>query len=143
MTGRPGQRLRQFVRNRASGLCEYCHAPDWVCLSTFEVEHCVPRSAGGSDDVENLAYACPPCNRFKSDRVDVPSPDRDGRVPLFNPRLERWDDHFRWLGHTLEGLTDVGRATVVALRLNRAKLLRLRPVWQEIPPQPLDDPPTQ
>jgi len=46
----------------------------------------------------------------------------DGQiVVLFNPRLDNWQDHFRWshdctriIGHTA-----FGRATLKALRLNR------------------------
>jgi len=29
--------------------------------ATFHVEHIVPRSAGGSDTMDNLALACPSC----------------------------------------------------------------------------------
>ena len=38
-------------------------------------------------------------------------------APLFNPRLQRWRDHFCWSADTrlILGLTPTGRATVVAL----------------------------
>lgn len=34
------------------------------------IEHVVPVVAGGSDDVENLTLACPPCNYLKGVSVD-------------------------------------------------------------------------
>jgi hypothetical protein len=39
---------------------------------------------------------------------------------LFNPRAQSWFDHFRWPSDGIhnEGITGVGRATVVALHLS-------------------------
>lgn len=37
--------------------------------SLLEVEHVIPRSAGGTDDAENLALACSPCNLKKGLRM--------------------------------------------------------------------------
>lgn len=45
-------------------------------------------------------------------------PLSDELTPLFNPRTERWVDHFRWRGAELEGKTATGRATIDVLRIN-------------------------
>jgi len=45
---------------------------------------------------------------------------------LFHPRRDSWDDHFRWNGPLIEGLSPVGRATVSVLALNDGKRMRLR-----------------
>ncbi len=93
--------------------------------ATFHVEHIVPRSAGGSDDLDNLCLACPSCNLRKSNRLMVSDPD--GRlVPIFHPRLNRWTDHFEWDGTSVHGLTPIGDATVTAFDLNgpRRRLIR-------------------
>jgi hypothetical protein len=37
---------------------------------------------------------------------------------LFHPRRDRWQDHFRWSGLILSGLTPVGRTTIEVLRIN-------------------------
>jgi hypothetical protein len=37
---------------------------------------------------------------------------------LFHPRHDRWDEHFRWDGATIVGLTDVGRTTMQVLAMN-------------------------
>ena len=47
-------------------------------------------------------------------------------VPLFNPRTDRWADHFRWDGYTVVGITVLGRATVAALALNHPRRLLIR-----------------
>lgn len=47
---------------RQGGKCEYCSEP---VGSRFHVDHVVPISRGGSDGADNIAIACPPCNREK------------------------------------------------------------------------------
>jgi hypothetical protein len=51
-------------------------------------------------------------------------------VPLYDPRRDRWHDHFAWSEeHTeLIGLTATGRATIGRLQLNRAGVVNLRRV---------------
>jgi hypothetical protein len=44
-------------------------------------------------------------------------------VPLFNPRVQVWLEHFRWDGAMLLPLTAEGRVTVRILRLNDADRL--------------------
>jgi 5-methylcytosine-specific restriction endonuclease McrA len=57
-----GDATKEFVRKRANYLCEYCHSPERICTTRFTVDHVIPKSLGGSDDVENLALACRRCN---------------------------------------------------------------------------------
>ena len=94
--------------------------------ATFHLEHIVPRSRGGSTLPENLAWACPGCNLHKSDRVEVTDPQTGRAVPLFDPRRDRWYDHFRWEEYELVPMTAVGRATAAALDLNHSRRLRIR-----------------
>jgi hypothetical protein len=58
-------------------------------------------------------------------------PKTGTRVPIFNPRLDHWDDHFQWVtdGLFIVGLTERGRATVAALKLNDAYHLAARSEW--------------
>jgi hypothetical protein len=74
----------------------------------------------------NLAWACPSCNLHKADRVEVVDLASGILVLLFNPRAQRWSDHFRWDGHDVVGLTPVGRATVSALDLNQSRRRLIR-----------------
>jgi len=49
-------------------------------------------------------------------------------VPLFNPRRDSWNRHFRWVSVRLIGLTTTGRATISLLQLNRRRILAIRNV---------------
>jgi hypothetical protein len=73
-----------------------------------------------------LAWACPACNLHKSDRLDALDPDSNILAPLFNPRVQRWADHFSWESYRVVGRTPVGRAAIRLLDLNhpRRQLIR-------------------
>lgn len=122
---------RSAVVARAQGLCEYCRSATEVTGQEFTIDHIVPQSRGGADDPTNLCYCCPGCNCYQQALTDATDP-RTGRLaPLFDPRRQRWGDHFRWSPTSTRvlGRTATGRATVEALRLNRPILVRARGVW--------------
>jgi hypothetical protein len=59
-------------------------------------------------------------------------PETGESVALFNPRSQVWWEHFRWIegGLRIAGLTPIGRATVVALRLSDdPEALVVRSFW--------------
>lgn len=46
---------------------------------------------------------------------------------LFNPRRDNWQEHFAWTEDVfLTGLTEIGRATIAALDLNRPLIVAIR-----------------
>jgi hypothetical protein len=108
--------------------------------ATFHIEHITPRAAGGSDTLDNLALACPGCNLAKSNRTVVPGPDTGDPVLLFNPRTDRWADHFAWEDRRAVGRTPTGRATVAALNLNHARQALIREAEEWFGLFPPDDP---
>ncbi len=116
------------VEQRAGQRCEYCRMHQSLQGASFHVEHGVPRSRGGSNDLDNLAWACPSCNLRKSDRTEAVAPDTGMIAPLFNPRRDRWDEHFAWSEHQIVGVTATGRATVAAMEFNTPRRLLIRQV---------------
>ena len=110
------RRVREAARHR----CGYCLSPQRLVMARLEVEHVIPKAKGGADDESNLWSSCPLCNRHKSDRAHAIDPEIHAEVPLFNPRRQRWSEHFRWSidGLRILGLTPTGRATVAALHLD-------------------------
>ena len=124
MTSRAG--LAREVRARAGDRCEYCRMHQALQGGTFHVEHTTPSSRGGTFDLANLAWACPRCNFCKSVRVEAVDPDTGAVVPLFNPRRDRWSDHFRWEGYFIEGQTSIGRAAVTLFDLNNSRRILIR-----------------
>lgn len=123
--------LREQIEQRANHLCEYCHAPQHVCGYRFHLEHIHPLSKGGSDTLSNRALACASCNLAKADKTSAIDPNTGNEVILFHPREHPWEDHFRWdtEQYTLNGITEIGRATVVALNMNSDLRIDARKLW--------------
>ena len=88
-----------------------------------------------------MCHVCSFCNDHKADRIAAPDPVTGETVRLFNPRQQSWNVHFRWteLGERIVGLTPDGRATVVALHLNRPSLVNARQLWSAVGWHPPDD----
>jgi len=59
-------KLRALVLSRDGSRCLMCGAKAGDLGVTLEVDHVVPVADGGTDDLDNLATLCQPCNRGKS-----------------------------------------------------------------------------
>lgn len=134
MSSRFSAAVKARLRATASDCCGYCLSPQALIWDELEIEHIVPTVRGGTDDESNLWLACAGCNSFKQARTDAIDPAFNELAPLFNPRAQRWHEHFHWAegGVRIEGLTATGRATVAALRLNDPRRVQLRKIWLSI-----------
>jgi hypothetical protein len=94
-------------------------------------DHIIPEAGGGLTVRSNLWLACERCNRHKGDRTSAVDPQTDQEAALFNPRIQRWQEHFEWgdQGTLIVGVTPVGRATVLALQLNHPLAVSARRYW--------------
>lgn len=110
--------LIRLVRERAGERCEYCLMPQSAYRVRFQVDHVVAQQHKGPTVPENLALACLACNSHKGPNLSGIDPDSGDVVRLFNPRAERWEDHFEWSGAELIGKTPTGRATIAVLAIN-------------------------
>jgi hypothetical protein len=133
--------LRDLVRQRAKGLCEYCHAAERWQYVEFTIDHILPIAIGGPTTPENLALVCFSCNRRKWDRCIGVDPETAQESRLFNPRIDIWNEHFTWLTNGIEirGMTTIGRTTVAALELNRERILLLRAADAHVGRHPPED----
>ena len=109
--------LRQQVIARAGGCCEYCNLPQSATCTTHQVDHIRAQKHDGSIDADNLGLSCFYCNSYKGSNVAGYDPESDEFTRLYNPRSDRWADHFHWDGPHLEGTTPVGRTTIHVLRI--------------------------
>ena len=123
--------LYPAVAARARHRCEYCCAPEAIFNLSFEVEHVLPRSLGGDDDPNNLALSCRACNLRKAARTSGYDEVTRSEHRLFDPRRHRWDQHFRLdtTAGLIEGITEIGRATVAALQFNSDAQTEARRFW--------------
>jgi hypothetical protein len=130
--------LRRQLREQFNDCCAYCYTAEYLTVAIFEVEHIVPVVAGGETVLSNLCYSCPACNRYKAARLMVIDPHSNSIVPLFHPQQEPWKAHFAWNEDKTEliGLTPTGRATILALRMNRPQLVRARRMWAKMGEHP-------
>jgi hypothetical protein len=110
--------LRQQVRKRAEGRCEYCLLHEDFSIYTHEVDHIVAQKHDGQTTADNLALSCLSCNRHKGTDLTTFDPATGAITPLFNPRNQTWSEHFVLSNGGLEGITPTGRATAKLLMFN-------------------------
>ncbi|MBD2346165.1 HNH endonuclease [Anabaena subtropica] len=127
---------KKLVRARAKFLCEYCHSSEEASAALFSIDHIMPQSLGGSDAPDNLALACQRCNGYRYNFTTGIDPNTGEIIPLFNPRQQKWHDHFIWSedGLKIIGLTSTGRATCNSLDLNderhnEGSIVKARRLW--------------
>lgn len=118
MTSAVSAGLRRSVAERADNRCEYCLMPQSLSLHRHEPDHIVPIQHGGQTEPENLSLACIRCNRYKGPNIGSFDPETGKLVPFFNPRFQKWEEHFRLNGAVICPLTAEGRVTVKIFRLN-------------------------
>ena len=122
------KKIKQEVFIRAKFICEYCLTQLAFSSQPFVCEHIIPTIKNGTDDLDNLASSCGGCNGHKYDKIVGRDPVTNQVVPLFNPRSMIWQEHFKWSSDLLFilGITDIGRATIETLKLNREGVVNIR-----------------
>jgi len=107
--------------------CGYCGVDEAAVGAELTVDHYQPRSAGGSDDLENLIYACIKCNQYKGDYWPSAEEETSGHY-VFHPHRHLLSLHLRENEITgeLEPLTDTGAFHIRLLHLNRPPLVAHR-----------------
>jgi len=133
--------LRNSVREQARDRCEYCQIrQDQDAYYEFHLEHITARQHGGRTEETNLAWSCHHCNLHKGPNLTGIDPRTNEITPLFNPRRDRWEKHFRWDGPILVGRTATGRTTIAVLQINNDDRVELRQVLIDqglFPPKPV------
>jgi len=131
---------RKLIQKRSKYRCEYCLLLEKYmdCVN----EHIIASSLGGTDKLENIANACRRCNAHKYNKIEGYDEQTDQISRFFNPRIDKWNDHFRWDDEyiLILGLTAIGRVTANSLKMNHPKSRDLRLLMRlgkEHPPEDL------
>jgi len=127
------RKLADKIRQQAKNRCGYCLLPQNLNPTLLEIEHIQPTAKNGTDEEENLWLACRECNSHKSVKTHGFDEKTRRRVKLFNPRKQKWRNHFEFSEAATEiiGKTVCGRATVEALKINNEILFSVRKLWVE------------
>lgn len=131
--------LRRLVASRAKYLCEYCLIHQDDTYLGCHVDHVIAEKHGGETNADNLGFACAVCNRSKGTDVGSIAPGTDEFVRFFNPRSDRWGDHFMLNGVVIEPRTPIGAASERILRLNDRDRLLERAALQHLGRYPPED----
>ena len=118
--------LDRRVRERAKGVCEYCRLPQTAYGLSFQVDHIIAEQHRGKTQFGNLCLSCPRCNKNKGPNISGIDCKTRRLTPLYNPRRDRWEDHFIWRGSRLNGLTPIGRVTIEVLGINQLDAIKVR-----------------
>lgn len=126
--------VRGAVRSAFEGRCGYCGVSETSVGGELEMDHYLPQAAGGSDDIDNLVYACTACNRFKGDYCPVAGTPESLR--LLHPRRDEASAHVvETENGRLVGLTPRGWLHIQRLHLNRPQLVELRRLYRALSAQ--------
>ncbi|WP_448269897.1 HNH endonuclease [Nostoc sp. DSM 114159] len=118
--------LRRLVEERANYRCEYCQLPAGVAFFAHEIDHVIAQKHGGATNADNLALTCWRCNRHKGTDLGSFDPETGAFSFLFNPRTQKWAEHFTFSELNLVGLTPMGRTTIRLLQINSDERLAER-----------------
>ena len=118
--------LRRDLPQRAELRCEYCRVAEADAFLPFEPDHIIAEKHGGLTDINNLAYSCFDCNRFKGSDISSIDPVRSKIASLFNPRTQRWSRHFAISDGEIIGRSATGRATANLLKFNLPTRVEVR-----------------
>lgn len=110
--------IRKDVWERAKGCCEYCLLHSEDAFFTHEVDHIISEKHRGTTTLDNLCLSCFECNRYKGSDIGSLDIETDTFTQLYNPRIDKWETHFRLENVTVIPITAVGRVTEFLLQLN-------------------------
>ncbi len=122
---------RNDVKKRANHCCEYCKIHEDDMYLAYEIDHIISLKHGGGNELSNLAYACPVCNQHKGSDLTTFIDTYDNIVPLFHPRKDSWEEHFKVDFGEILPLSDIGKATIKLLQMNDVDMIILRRVLYE------------
>ena len=112
------KKKRLFVRERALQSCEYCRIPELFSFLGFEIDHIISIKHGGSNELDNLSWACAFCNNYKGSDLGTILLPAKKIIRFYNPRVDLWEDNFEFSGPLINPKTDIGEATIKIFQFN-------------------------
>lgn len=129
--------LRIQVKLRAFSVCEYCLIHEDDVFFSFHIDHIVSLKHGGKTSLNNLSYSCAICNREKG--TDLGSIYDGNIIRFYNPRIDKWLDHFKLEGGLILALTPIGEVTRKIFKFNDINRIAERELLTQIQAYPSND----
>lgn len=118
MTRYINEGLRRLVMERADFICEYCLISADDVFYRNQVDHIISLKHGGATKAINMASACFLCNLNKGTDLGSIYWPTGQLTRFYNPRTDRWADHFQLDGAVIRPLTEIGEVTARILGFN-------------------------
>ncbi|OKH15181.1 HNH endonuclease [[Limnothrix rosea] IAM M-220] len=112
------RKLRDLVAERANHACEYCKINEQDTALSCAIDHIISLKHGGSNEADNLAYACVFCNRYKGSDIGSIIWETKDFVRFYHPRWDVWEEHFQFQQTQIKPLTPIGNVTAKILCFN-------------------------
>lgn len=84
---------RKIIYQKANGRCQLCGRK--IEYEDMTLDHIVPLSWGGADEMENLQCTCFPCNKFKSNILPDQFVDRITEIFMFQME-KKHSNRLKW-----------------------------------------------
>ena len=120
------ENLRELVAIRANHRCEYCRIHKDDLFFVYQIDHIISLKHDGITKANNLAYACSLCNQNKGTDLATYLSGSMRLVRLFNPRKDKWFEHFEIDNGEILPKTRIAAATIKVLDLNNIDRVILR-----------------
>lgn len=98
------QRERNMIYNSTEGHCGICGR--FIPLGEYTIDHIIPLSKGGTNDLSNLQPCCSFCNKAKDDSMGDEFFERIERIYLYQAQLRYSKKKFKKLNKALKSLKD-------------------------------------
>ena len=98
------QRERNMIYNSTEGHCGICGR--FIPLGEYTIDHIIPLSKGGTNDLSNLQPCCSFCNKAKDDSMGDEFFERIERIYLYQAQLRYSKKKFKKLKKALKSLKD-------------------------------------
>ena len=120
------ENIREFLAERANHRCEYCRIHKDDLFFVYQIDHIISLKHEGLTEANNLALACSLCNQNKGTDLGTYLSSSKRLIRLFNPRQDKWLDHFDIQNGEILAKTRISAATIKVLDLNNIDRVILR-----------------
>ena len=117
---------RKLVMERAGHRCEYCRVLEYLSSFGYHIDHIIGVQHGGLNSLNNFAYVCSSCNWKKGPNISSILHLEGPLIPLFNPRILDWFEHFEVQKGVLKAKSSIAEVTINLLELNNENKIEER-----------------